>query len=88
MKMLDYAHAAGWKHDNAPGIRFFENPVRPAKLGYDEQGCVKLAVTVAKLGTEGNEFAIVWPQKLGSVPTIEQLEQWVQEWRAATSAQP
>ena len=81
MKMLDYAHAAAWKHGNAPGIRFFENPARPGRLGYTEEKCAEIGVTVARVG----DFAIVWPQKLGPVPTIEQLEQWTQEWRAATS---
>ena len=70
MKMLDYAYAAAWKHGNAPGIRFFENPARPAKLGI---------TNAVPLG----DFAVVWPESLGSPPTLEKLEQWVAEWKVS-----
>lgn len=80
--ITEIAIAAAWKHNTTPGLRFFENPARPARLGYTDEKCAELGVTVARV----SDFAIVWPTKLGPVPTIEQLQEWVTEWKSATSS--
>lgn len=67
--ITDYANAAAWKHDNASGIRFFQDPKRAKKLKID----------VILVGS----FAMVWPDALGDCPSLERLEAWVAEWKTA-----
>ena len=67
--MIEYAHAAGWKHKHAHGIRFFSSASAAQKVNSP-------ATSVA-------DFFVQWPAALGPTPTLEDLERWLEEYNAA-----
>jgi hypothetical protein len=69
---MSHALATGWKLGHPQGLRFFANAEAVEMCGHKDDP------RVFPVG----DFFIRWPEELGPVPAIEQLESWENEYNA------